>query len=227
MDEAPHNPAFASVDLLTAELEMTSSIYKGFSTAIVVKGLPRTVALCREYADAVQIMATIERDRSAGTTRDWQSLAVAPKDGSTVELLVMHRHALYSADALGEGWVAVHKGEWCEMPENNRAGWTWHGLAGTVVAWRALSPLKATIPTRDVLIGLIMEETTDDLVADGWKHIGKPNVLVQGCRFLRRADRTRPSEGYENPEAAAKQFAGFIADRLLKTLLGAPAPGRA
>lgn len=55
--------AFAKVDLMTAELEMTASIYDGFSTAIVVKGQPRTVGLFREFDDAVQVMALIEQAR--------------------------------------------------------------------------------------------------------------------------------------------------------------------
>lgn len=75
---------------------------------------------------------------------------------------------------------------------------------------------------RDALIALIMEETTDDIVADGWDRLGKPNVLVQGCRYIRRNAPPSP-EGYANPEAAAKQFAGFIADRLLATREEAPA----
>jgi NTP pyrophosphatase (non-canonical NTP hydrolase) len=70
---------------------------------------------------------------------------------------------------------------------------------------------------RDDLIALIMEETTDDIVADGWDRLGKPNVLVQGCRYIRRNAPASP-EGYANPEASAKQFAGFIADRVLKAL---------
>ena len=52
-----------AVDLDVAELEMTTSIYDGFSTAIMLKGEPRTVALCREFSDAVQIMATIKRSK--------------------------------------------------------------------------------------------------------------------------------------------------------------------
>ncbi len=89
------------------------------------------------------------------------------------------------------------------------------------------SPKDGAAPfDRDALIALIMEETTDDIVADGWDRLGKPNVLVQGCRYIRR--NTPPSpEGYENPEASAKQFAGFIADRVLKALATreeAPAP---
>ncbi|MDM8352229.1 hypothetical protein [Brevundimonas diminuta] len=70
---------------------------------------------------------------------------------------------------------------------------------------------------REGLIALIMEETTDDIVADGWNRLGKPNVLVQGCRYIRRNAPPSP-EGYSDPEAAAKRFAGFIADRLLATL---------
>lgn len=62
--EAP-NPAFAAVDLLSAELELTSSIHEGFSTAIMVREQPRMIALFREYADAVQVMAIIERARGA------------------------------------------------------------------------------------------------------------------------------------------------------------------
>lgn len=81
---------------------------------------------------------------------------------------------------------------------------------------KAPAPESVAAPfDRDALIALIMEETTDDIVADGWNRLGKPNVLVQGCRYIRR--NTPPSpEGYANPEASAKQFAGFIADRVLK-----------
>ena len=55
--------AFAKVDLMTAELEMTASIYDGFSTAIVGKDQPRTVGLFREFDDAVQVMALIAQTR--------------------------------------------------------------------------------------------------------------------------------------------------------------------
>lgn len=75
---------------------------------------------------------------------------------------------------------------------------------------------------RDALIALIMEETTDDIVADGWKSLGKPNVLVQGCRYIRR-NAPAGTDGYANPEASAKQFAGFIADRILSALNTHPA----
>jgi hypothetical protein len=62
-DEIRH-AVFGQVDLQTAELEIVSSIYDGFAAAITVKGQPRTIALTREYGDAVQLMAMIERGRS-------------------------------------------------------------------------------------------------------------------------------------------------------------------
>lgn len=65
MSDHASNPAFAPVDFETADLEMNGSIYDGFSAAIMVAGQPRTVALCREYSDAVQFMAMLERAKSA------------------------------------------------------------------------------------------------------------------------------------------------------------------
>lgn len=77
------------------------------------------------------------------------------------------------------------------------------------------SPNSGEMPSRDALIDLIMRETTDKIVADGWNHLGSPNVLIQGCKFVRRNMRTDPAEGYQDPEVAAKRFAGFIADAIL------------
>ena len=101
-----------------------------------------------------------------------------------------------------------------------------HGFLAHInatAAWRAMLLAAPALEggaapfDRDALIALIMEETTDDIVADGWDRLGKPNVLVQGCRYIRRNAPPSP-EGYANPEASAKQFAGFIADRVLKAL---------
>lgn len=133
--------ALGPVDLTTAELEISGSIYEGFAAAIMVKGKPRTVALTREYSDAVQLMALVESNRN-----------------------------------------------------------------GRPTSQQALS--------RDDLIAIIMEETTDEIVADGWRSLGAPNALVQGCRYIRCSSPPNP-EGYENPDEAARNFAGFIADRVL------------
>ncbi len=95
---------------------------------------------------------------------------------------------------------------------------SWKDAALSV--WSAMEAAATVAPAgegldRESLIALIMEETTDDLIGDGWEKLGKPNVLVQGCRFLRKANRADPTDGYENPDAAARKFAGFIADRIL------------
>lgn len=76
-DLSPRDQAFAKVDLMTAELEMAASIYDGFSTAIVVKGQPRTVGLFREFDDAVQMMALIDQSKAAPV--------VAPADKTTLQ----------------------------------------------------------------------------------------------------------------------------------------------
>lgn len=71
-----------------------------------------------------------------------------------------------------------------------------------------------TLPNRETLIDLILRETTDNIVADGWEQLGKPNILVQGCRYVRND----PKLGYLDPEEAARKFAGFIADGFLALL---------
>lgn len=56
----------------------------------------------------------------------------APKDGSPVWLWVVHRSARYSRDPIAEGWEAPVRAEWID---HNAGGWTWHGLAGSIVMW--------------------------------------------------------------------------------------------
>jgi hypothetical protein len=75
-------------------------------------------------------------------------------------------------------------------------------------------PAQAPL-SRQSLIDIIMRETTDKIVADGWDVLGTPNVLVQGCKFVRRHARNDPTEGYADPADAAKRFAGLIADAIL------------
>ncbi len=75
-DDETRRAVFDRVDLQTAELEIVGSIYDGFAAAIMVTGQPRTVALTREYSDAVQLMALIERGRTA--------LFALPGDGASL-----------------------------------------------------------------------------------------------------------------------------------------------
>lgn len=67
---------------------------------------------------------------------------------------------------------------------------------------------------REELIDLVMRETTDEITADGWETRGSPNVLVQGCRHIRG----NASLGYDDPEDAARKFAGLIVDAILAAL---------
>lgn len=77
-----------------------------------------------------------------------------------------------------------------------------------------LSP-PAPKPTRDQLVEIVMRETTDEVTADGLP-IAAPNILEMGCRYVRH----NPQRGYENPADAARQFAGFIADAVIKAYGG-------
>lgn len=92
-----------AVDLETADLELNSSIYEGFSTAIMVKDQPRTIALCREYSDAVQLMALIERARLAKadtilSPRGEQTEAVARAVSEIIADLKLRGYANLSGD---------------------------------------------------------------------------------------------------------------------------------
>ena len=86
-----------------------------------------------------------------------------------------------------------------------------------ITAWNRRASQTPTQETgslgREEIIEIVMRETTDEVVADGWDKLGKPNVLVQGCRYIRGH-----APGYENPEEAAHQFAGYITDAILAKL---------
>lgn len=76
-DEELRKAVFGQVDLATAELEISGAVYDGWAAAIMVRGQPRTIAMTREYSDAVQIMALIDRARSLSTARDALRVAVS------------------------------------------------------------------------------------------------------------------------------------------------------
>ena len=63
----------------------------------------------------------------------WKSdFTHAPKDGSPVWLWVVHRSARYCRDPIAEGFEAPVRAEWID---HNCGGWTWCGLAGSIVMW--------------------------------------------------------------------------------------------
>lgn len=77
---------------------------------------------------------------------DWRDLDSAPKDGTEIELRVVHINAAYVADqaeAVREGWIACVKGHWID---HNGGGWTWHGLCGRICQWRPIYSLVTGAP---------------------------------------------------------------------------------
>jgi hypothetical protein len=62
---------------------------------------------------------------------NWNSMDNAPRDGTTVELLIRHFNWEYSNQS--EQWEQIVEGKWIK---HNRGGWTWKGMCGTPHAWR-------------------------------------------------------------------------------------------
>lgn len=66
----------------------------------------------------------------------WNDIATAPKDGTEIELRVVHINAAYENDvarATEVGWIGTCRGHWTDF---NGGGWTWNGLCGQVCQWR-------------------------------------------------------------------------------------------
>jgi len=63
----------------------------------------------------------------------WRKMESAPKDGTMVELKIVHRFQRYSPE--DDRWTAVVKARWID---HNGGGWTWHGMMGTPHGWLPL-----------------------------------------------------------------------------------------
>lgn len=127
-DEIRH-AVFGQVDLQTAELEIDSSIYDGFAAAIMVKGQPRTIALTREYGDAVQLMAMIERSRSA-----IPAAPEAPSENAGAQIEVAGA-ASASPTAHDFGWalVQMRAGNKVRLPHWDISEWVVMNCDGQIV----------------------------------------------------------------------------------------------
>lgn len=68
----------------------------------------------------------------------WLDLDKAPKDGTEVELRVVHVNAAYEdeAHAIEDGWIAPCRGHWTDF---NGGGWTWKYLCGAICQWRPIT----------------------------------------------------------------------------------------
>jgi len=57
----------------------------------------------------------------------------APKDGTTVELLLYHPNRKYADEDRKHEWEQIAEAKWLDF---NGGGWTWRGMAGSPQGWR-------------------------------------------------------------------------------------------
>jgi hypothetical protein len=90
----------------------------------------------QEYAKQYALTALSQERADA---QRWSAMVYAPLDGSEVELMIRHRNYwlwLKSEKKIkGESWEQVVRGQWLD---HNGGGWSWHGMAGTPIGWRAI-----------------------------------------------------------------------------------------
>jgi hypothetical protein len=98
------------------------------------------------YVVDVEFAETLERESSSlkaqleGFRKGWQPMLTAPLDGTEIEILVRHptywlclkSQAPVAAEQL---WQQTVRGQWID---HNGGGWSWRGLAGSPVGWRAI-----------------------------------------------------------------------------------------
>lgn len=92
--------------------------------------------MSREAADRLALhLALTPRLAALG----WQDMDSAPKDGTEVELRVVHINAAYeeAEEAEENGWIAACPGKY--IPHNG-GGWTWKYLCGHISQWRPGTP---------------------------------------------------------------------------------------
>ena len=63
----------------------------------------------------------------------WRDMAIAPKDGTQVELLVRHLNWEYAGAHDRDKWEEIVRAHWIDF---NGGGWTWTGLMGSPICWR-------------------------------------------------------------------------------------------
>lgn len=83
--------------------------------------------------------AALER---ATKPEEWRAMVYAPLDGTKITMLIRHTTwwAAHKHDpAKANIWEAECEGHWIDF---NGGGWTWAGMAGTPIGWRALKDEK-------------------------------------------------------------------------------------
>lgn len=67
---------------------------------------------------------------------DWHPIDTVPKDGTEVQIRIVHMLAAYSDDPKEDGYIAIARAQWID---HNGGGLTWNGLAGVPRQWRPLT----------------------------------------------------------------------------------------
>lgn len=94
------------------------------------------VNLCKKAAERLKLHCSMSPALEAD---GWRDLETAPKDGTEVELRVVHINAAFEEpeQALKNGWIAACPGKWID---HNNGGWTWKYLCGHICQWRPGTP---------------------------------------------------------------------------------------
>lgn len=74
----------------------------------------------------------------------WQPIDTVPKDGTEIQIRIVHMLAAYSDDPKEDGYIATARAHWID---HNGGGLTWHGLAGAPCQWRPLRQHIQKSPT--------------------------------------------------------------------------------
>ena len=95
-----------------------------------------------EFEDAANEIEELREALSAPATapeqKKWRAMVYAPLDGTKITLLIRHTTwwTAHKCDpAKANIWEAECEGHWIDF---NGGGWTWAGMAGTPIGWRAL-----------------------------------------------------------------------------------------
>ena len=121
----------------------------GEDEALIIAGLTR-----RNNPNAESLAASLKGEQ--GEAVAWRAMKDAPRDGTEIETLCVHRNAMYSADAWGDGWATVARVKWID---HNGGGWTWEGLCGVHIAWRPVTvAAPPSLPEREEIARIIDPE---------------------------------------------------------------------
>lgn len=90
-----------------------------------------------------------ERIAAAQIEEGWFPMHTAPLDGTVIEILFRHFEYWTCLKVSGKAkaekeYQAVQRAHWID---HNGGGWTWHGMAGSPMAWRPAASAESVTVT--------------------------------------------------------------------------------